>query len=215
MNYGEEIAYWYLRLNGFFPITNFVIHRSSEVEYTSDCDLLAIRLPHVYEEIGGNPDDWDKELANQIGFDHIIGIICEVKTGRYEVDDIFQSQYVQYSVGRLGFMQRELIADFSEELNGKAYLETEEGHRICKLLIANDQKDSQAFFFRYLNFTEDFISDRVRKYPNEKYADRMYFGSDLFQNTIHRIHREREQRNLARRAPKAGSSVPLKTTKVR
>jgi len=206
MNYGEEIAYWYLRLNGFFPITDFVIHRSSEVEHTSDCDLLAIRLPHVYEEIGGNPDDWDKELADQLGFDHIVGVICEVKTGAYKLDDIVRPEYVKYSVGRLGFMQRELIAGFSEKLNGNACLETEEGHRICKLLIANDQKDSRAFFFRSLNSTEDFISGRVRKYPNEKYADRMYFGSDLFQHTIHRIHREREQRNLMRRAPNIAST---------
>jgi hypothetical protein len=27
MNSSEELAYWYLRLNGFFPLTNFVIHR--------------------------------------------------------------------------------------------------------------------------------------------------------------------------------------------
>ena len=40
------------------------------------------------------------------------------------------------------------------------------------------------------NFVENFIKDRVRKYPKEKYADRMYFGSELFQHTIHMIHRE-------------------------
>ena len=27
MNFAEELVYWYLRLNGFFPITNFVLHR--------------------------------------------------------------------------------------------------------------------------------------------------------------------------------------------
>ncbi len=26
MNYGETLAYWYLRLNGFFPLRNFVLH---------------------------------------------------------------------------------------------------------------------------------------------------------------------------------------------
>jgi hypothetical protein len=26
MNSSEELAYWYLRLNGFFPLTNFVVH---------------------------------------------------------------------------------------------------------------------------------------------------------------------------------------------
>ena len=27
MNFGESLAYWYFRLNGFIPLTNFVLHR--------------------------------------------------------------------------------------------------------------------------------------------------------------------------------------------
>src|SRR5208283_1256962 len=83
MNYGEEIAYWYLRLNGFFPITNFVIHRSERIPHTSDCDVLAVRMPDVYEEIGGKPEDWDQDFAMELGFDRVLGVICEVKTGGY------------------------------------------------------------------------------------------------------------------------------------
>jgi hypothetical protein len=203
MNYGEEIAYWYLRLNGFFPITNFVIHRSSEIEHSADCDLLAIRLPFVYEEIGGNPDDWDEELSKEFGFDHTIGVICEVKTGAYDLGDIFRPEYVKYAIGRLGFTQRENVAAISEALNKVGMLEIEEGRRICKLLIANDQKESPGFIFRSLNSVEDFINDRVRKYPKEKYADRMYFGSELFQHTIHLIHREKDQQKLAKRGRKS------------
>jgi hypothetical protein len=57
VNHAEEAAFWYLRLNGFFAITNFVVHASREVFHTSDCDVLAVRLPFVYEEIGGSEDD--------------------------------------------------------------------------------------------------------------------------------------------------------------
>jgi len=32
MNHAEDAAFWYLRLNGFFAITNFVIHASANVE---------------------------------------------------------------------------------------------------------------------------------------------------------------------------------------
>ena len=205
MNYGEEIAYWYLRLNGFFPITNFVIHRSSEIEHSADCDLLAIRFPSVYEEIGGNPDDWDEELSNEFGFDHTIGIICEVKTGRYKLEEIFRPEYVKYAIGRLGFTPRENIAAISDELNKVALLEIEEGRRIGKLLIANDQKGPSNFIFRSLNSAEDFINDRVEKYSKEKYADRMYFGSELFQHTIHLIHRKKEQQKL-QNAPRKAST---------
>jgi hypothetical protein len=48
MNYGETNAYWYLRLNGFFLINNFVIHRTDEIAYSSDIDILGIRLPYVF-----------------------------------------------------------------------------------------------------------------------------------------------------------------------
>jgi hypothetical protein len=204
MNYGEEIAYWYLRMNGFFPITNFVIHRSSEVRNTSDCDILAIRLPHVYEEIGGNPGDWDKELVDGLGFAHIIGLICEVKTGDYKLEEIFRPEYVKYSLGRLGLIPREMISGFAEKFFDTALLETEEGHLICKLLIANIQKDSQVFFNKSLNSAVDFIENRILKYPKEKYSDRMFFGSELLQYTIHRINRERERQNTPRIEPKPG-----------
>ena len=194
MNYGEEIGYWYLRFNGFFPITNFVMHRSSETAYPSDCDLLAVRLPFVYEEIGGNPDDWDNDLVQQFGFSHVVGVICEVKTGSYALKDIFRPEYIKYSIGRLGFVPRGEIAMLSEKLHRNSFLETDEGHRICKLLIANPPGDSSSnFFVRSLNFAEDFISNRFRKYPTEKYADRMYFRSELLQYINHRIHRERKQ----------------------
>lgn len=32
-NYGEAWAYWYLRLNGFFPLDNFVVHKDSVVRH--------------------------------------------------------------------------------------------------------------------------------------------------------------------------------------
>lgn len=191
MNYGEEITYWYLRLNGFFPITNFVIHRSSKIKHSADCDLLAIRFPFVYEEIGGNPDDWDNGLAEELGFDHIVGVICEVKTGAYDLKNLFRPEYVNYAIGRLGFVPSENIDTVAEQLNNVASIETPEGYRIIKLLIANDNRESAEFIYRSLYSAEDFIEQRVRKYPQEKYADRMYFGSELFQHTIHRINRER------------------------
>jgi hypothetical protein len=60
----------------------------------------------------------------------------------------------------------------------------------ANLLVANGDPPGAQCLFRSLRTVEDFISDRVRAYPKQKYADRMYFGSDLFQHTIHRINRE-------------------------
>jgi len=192
MNYGEEIAYWFLRFNGCFPISTFVIHRSSRIARTSDCDLLAVRTPHVYEEIGGRPEDWDAELAQLLDFDgRTIGMICEVKTGRYALDEIFRSGYVDYSLGRLGLIPREQIQAVGADLSMNAVVDVSDKYRICKLLIANEEKRNGSFLFWTLTRAEAFIRERIAKYPKEKYADRMFFGSELLQYTIQK-HRWQE-----------------------
>ena len=83
-NHAEEYTLWYLRLNGFFPLSNFVVHKSNLVEVSSECDLLAIRPPHVFEEIGGTVDDWDPYLTEVLDFTRTIGLVCEVKAGRHQ-----------------------------------------------------------------------------------------------------------------------------------
>lgn len=43
MNSSEELAYWYHRLNGFFPLTNFVVHRHQVAQHRSDNALYRHR----------------------------------------------------------------------------------------------------------------------------------------------------------------------------
>jgi hypothetical protein len=47
----EKVAYWYLRLNGFFQIENFVVHPERRGGQRTDADLLAIRLPFRAERV--------------------------------------------------------------------------------------------------------------------------------------------------------------------
>jgi len=45
MNFGETLTYWYLRLNGFFPLANFVVHRGEQGNRPGgDVDFVAIRF---------------------------------------------------------------------------------------------------------------------------------------------------------------------------
>ena len=92
MNYGEKLGYWYLRLNGCFPLVDFVMHSGSALKYSSDCDLLAVRPPFVFEEIGGQPADWDPYLSPLFTDGCTLGIICEAKTGAYELDKLFSAR---------------------------------------------------------------------------------------------------------------------------
>lgn len=45
----EQLAYWFLRLNGCMTITNFVVHPDFRGGQRSEVDILATRLPHRCE----------------------------------------------------------------------------------------------------------------------------------------------------------------------
>src|SRR5262245_2650360 len=87
MNYAETLAYWYFRLNGFFLIQNFVLHRGVEAEKihrTADTDMLGVRPPHVSEDINGKSvrcDSWLEDVLNGLDRPTTIGVVVEVKSG--------------------------------------------------------------------------------------------------------------------------------------
>lgn len=205
MNYAEEIAYWYLRFNGFFPLINFVIHRSkleasdgefvekvavADRRYPSDCDVLAIRTPWVYEEIGGLPGDWDGELFSFFDSTRTVGVICEVKAGGYVEKELFQDQYVKYSLQRLGF-QQEINKEHLLELNTTGSVMLGNSHQVIKLFISNTAPKSTETF-RYISITngQNFIKERFINY-REKRSDWVYFKSSLLQQMVWNIKSER------------------------
>ncbi|HAK76758.1 MAG TPA: hypothetical protein DCM71_07565 [Runella sp.] len=81
----EILTKWYLRLNGYFTVDNFIIHNpvrisNGVVSNSTETDVLAIRLKHSREIAGQLHIANDDELLN--GFDSAIDfVIAEVKTG--------------------------------------------------------------------------------------------------------------------------------------
>ena len=111
LNYAEELAYWYLRLNGFFLVENFVIHRFEKTEdeehkHASDADLLAVRFPFVKEIIGERPVVCHDELFQKFRGDKILGLIVEVKSSEKPSEiKIFDNAYrMKYALNRLGIL---------------------------------------------------------------------------------------------------------------
>ena len=51
----ELLASWYLRFNGCFPISGFIVHDAGVVKQPggqlTEADILAVRLPHTEEAI--------------------------------------------------------------------------------------------------------------------------------------------------------------------
>jgi hypothetical protein len=201
MNYAETIAHWYLRLNGFFPLSDFVLHRTGEpgreldegMAHSADCDLLAVRFPYTYEEIGGQKRDWDPQFAQDWGIDvaiETLGLMVEVKSGKSvapeDVRTAFQPARLCAAVRRLGMAPRKKAQDLARALDSERVVScSETGRRkIAKLLVARQANRSTTegpWFFLALEDADQFILRRMKKYREAKSRDRMFFPSELIQ----------------------------------
>ena len=193
MNFGESLAYWYFRLNGFIPLTNFVLHRPDVPHrHNADSDLLAVRFRHVYEEIGGQTNDWDNERFRRWGLDHFNRTVCvigEIKTGRYDEDDVnraFDLRRLLYAIRRFGVMASPECDDVGFRLSNKDVV-THGEFSFAKVLVANSALRRR----RTGNVTPhcqielkdavEFIRTRMNRYPGHKEPARMFFPGDLIQ----------------------------------
>jgi len=82
MHHLDAAAEWFLRLNGFFTVQNFIVHPVGPDEGSqqrTDADVLGIRFPKRQEVVAGDPlfDHPVFQEARQPIF-----VIAEVKAGR-------------------------------------------------------------------------------------------------------------------------------------
>lgn len=77
----EDLAYWYLRLNGFLSIRNFIVHPDKGSDQGTDVDLLCVRFPHRSENIRRPMPD-DRRFAEigvpYLAFGEITRKMCKV-----------------------------------------------------------------------------------------------------------------------------------------
>lgn len=183
MNFGETLAYWYLRLNGFIPLRNFVLHRANiEALQSADTDLLAIRFPHVYEEIGGKPVDWDHVRFAAWGLDleRPIALIVEVKTGAIDPQmRWWRVPRLRAAILRMGIVEKAAANDIAMQLEQANGVEVGDWI-IAKLLVSNETVNG-AWLNLTLEEADTFIANRIKRYKDEKDADRLRFPDDLMQ----------------------------------
>jgi hypothetical protein len=72
----EQLAYWYLTLNGFLTIQNFIVHPDTGSEQRTDADILGVHFPHR-AELKCNPMVDDEPFVEFK--DRLYIIIAEVK----------------------------------------------------------------------------------------------------------------------------------------
>lgn len=202
MNYAEEITYWFYRLNGYFLIRNFVIHNTPQNRLTSgsDVDILAIRFPHVSEEVGGQPDDWHPSIFGHVEGNTISALIIEVKSGRYNPANLFLREDLEYIVPRFGCFPELTAEDYNSIEQNSSFLKLPENVRITKILAAETIVENDRFNSISLNEMGTFIRERINRYRRQKYQSRFFFPSDLLQ---HLISEEQNRATTAIAAPAA------------
>lgn len=198
-NFAEVLAYWYLRLNGFFPLVNYVHHEGPPQD--GDRDIVAIRLPSVRETVRGEPIVWDHERFEGFGVnlaEDTVGVIAEVKSGGAKAqpnpDDDYRTKLLG-AVERIGILERGLAILATDDLMAGRRHRTAVGSKIVVKILFHDgwlPRNLWAGWYDIdLKRADEFISDRFRRYA-EKNRGRMLFPSELMQYLIWREFRANE-----------------------
>ncbi|MBS1720440.1 MAG: hypothetical protein JST35_08345 [Armatimonadetes bacterium] len=77
MSSPERLAYWYLRLNGFLTIENFVVHDDMTANQRTDADILAVRFGNRSENLTKPMVD-DQRVIDSSHFCNVV--IAEIKS---------------------------------------------------------------------------------------------------------------------------------------
>ena len=185
MNYGEQLTYWYLRLNGFFPIADFVHHRAEQTRWATDTDLLAVRLAHWEEEIGNTPVRPDCALEQMLlpcRNKRHVGLIVQVKTGQDACPGhAFDRDRLLVAVKRMGMLSSaDLLDSAVRTLEQEARWESNEWV-IAKLFVSRYNGPDGCYLKRTLPEINGWIMSRLNSYVDVKDANRLFFPDELMQ----------------------------------
>lgn len=110
----EKLAYWYLRLNGFLTITNFVVHPDYGRSQRTDVDILGCRFPYRQELLEKSMIDDESVILSK---DKITIVIAEVKrrvcnlNGPWTRPEMKNMHRVMHAVGAFPAQEINVVAN--------------------------------------------------------------------------------------------------------
>jgi len=164
----ETLAYWYLRLNGFLTITNFVVHPDDwRGRQRTDVDVMAARFPHR-SELLVNPMEDDPALIASRG--RILIYVAEVKTGTCNLNgpwtepDKKNMQRVVRSVGAFPLEERDKVA---VALYEEGFYENQSTRMSLMCIGSQENREKRKQFPEVPQITWDHILDFIFRRFNE------------------------------------------------
>jgi hypothetical protein len=113
--------------------------------FLSGFKSIAKELEHVKELrlLIGKPDDWHRLLSPLFGDGVTVGVICEVKTGKYQPKRLFPVANVRYALHRMGLVLD--VPRVALSLSQKAVVDPSPNVRIAQLLISRSGKPGENY----------------------------------------------------------------------
>jgi hypothetical protein len=187
----EEVASFYLKLNGFFILPNFAVHRDYVNEYIhTDADILAVRFPHSIEVINKKQLYDDPVIARIAGSRKRLFLIVEVKSGvcainRKWTNEGWGTQHMQTAIKRMGFARVGLSAEIAQSLMGETTTWEDADDKVVHLCMGGAKNDSlrhqQILFSDFADFFIKRLVYHPLKVPSKSETLRIWgkFGSKL------------------------------------
>ena len=128
-NRAEDVAQWYFRLNGFFTIPSYVIHRDYINEIKphpyAEIDLLAIRMRNSSEFLGEDPfkkrlkdDDIIQETSKVKGIcKHLFALIEVTTLPQCKINKSWSTpafENIEKAIRRMGFADENQVDDIAK-----------------------------------------------------------------------------------------------------
>ena len=174
LNKPEALAQWYLRLNGFFTISNFVVHPTRRGSQLTDGDIVGVRFPHRAEFPDGPGADEEvfRHIENRPYF-----VLAEVKRGFCELNQSWQKP------------GHEPIVALLQDLGPFAKCQVQE---VASNLLTNGCYDTETLHASLLFIGSTFDSVLPTNAPKKSWSELLRFIFDRF-SEYHRVKTDHEQ----------------------
>jgi len=168
----ENLAYWYLRLNGFLNIPNFVVHPDRGNNQETDVDFLGIRFPYRAENL--EEPMQDDPCFSEIAEKSFLAI-AEVKVGKCDLNGPWTNparRNMKRVLRAAGLLPEQECGIASKELYKSGFYENQ--LYFISLLCLGGERNSE-IEDKYPNVMQilwpsvlSFIFHRFEKYRNQK-----------------------------------------------
>lgn len=147
----ERLAYWFLRLNGFFTIYNFIVHPEAadtdgRYRQQTDVDVMGVRLPYRRENRKRPMEDHPLFRTECMQF-----ALAETKSSTCGLNDSWRDA------------ARE---NMQKALSAAGIVPPQDVDKVAAQLYASGQFRTDALWVRWLFFGRNFNSDLQTEFPD-------------------------------------------------